>query len=160
MKHRSAYLGLLAVFLVATGQLAAHHSEAVVYDLSTVMTLKGVVTQVALMNPHGSLILTVKDAAGNSVDRRVELPSATAMAQRGLGRSLKQGDEITIEVWVARSGPGRATSRMIRLPNGKVVSTMTAWHCASAVQEGCFQARGSSPPWAIIDTVPLHLSKH
>ena len=138
MNHRSAYLGLVAVFLVAAGQLAAHHSEAAVYDLSTVMTLKGMVTKVAMTNPHGSLTLNVKDAAGNSVDWIVELPSATASAQRGLGHgTLKQGDEITIEVWVAKSGPGRATSRMMHLPNGQTVSTMTAWHCANAVQEGC-----------------------
>ena len=138
MNHRSAYLELLTVFLVAAGQLAAHHSEAAVYDLSTVMTLKGVVTEVTMANPHGSLTLKVKDAAGNSVDWIVELPSATALAQRGVGYfTLKQGDEIAIEVWVAKSGPGRATSRMIHLPNGQAVSTMTMWHCASAVQDGC-----------------------
>ena len=138
MKHRSAYVGLLAVFLVAAGQLAAHHSESAIYDLSTVVTLKGVVTRVAMTNPHGSLTLTVKDAAGESVDWIVELPSATALAQRGVRYStLKQGDEIAIEVWVAKSGPGQATSRMMHLPDGRAVSTMTAWHCASAVQEGC-----------------------
>jgi hypothetical protein len=127
-------LGLLG----AGGQLAAHHSEAGVYDLSTVVTLKGVVTKVAMTNPHGSLSLAVKDAAANSADWIVELPSATGLAQKGIGRgTLKQGDEITVEVWVAKSGPGRATSRMLHLPNGRAVSTMTPWHCISAVQEGC-----------------------
>ena len=138
MKDGSAYLCLLAVFLVATGQLAAHHSEAAIYDLSTVVTLKGVVTKFAFTNPHGSLSLAVKDEAGNSTDWIVELPSATGSAQKGLGpRTLSRGEQITVEVWVAKSGPGRATSRMVHLPDGRAISTMTAWHCASAFQMGC-----------------------
>ena len=135
MKH--AYL-VVAAFLVVGGPLAAHHAEAGVYDLSTVVTLKGVVAKVAMTNPHGALTLAVKDAAGNSADWIVELPSATWLQQSGLGHGiLNQGDEISIDVWVARSGPGRATSRMVHLPNGQAISTMTPWHCASAVQEGC-----------------------
>jgi hypothetical protein len=118
--------------------LAAHHAEARVYDLSTVVTLKGVVTNVAMMNPHGVLSLDVKDATGNSAGWTVELPSATWLAQIGVGRwTLKPGDEITIEVWVAKSGPGQATSRMVHLPNGRAISTMTPWHCGSELQEDC-----------------------
>ena len=55
--------------------LAAHHTEAGSYDLSTTVTLKGDVTKFARTNPHGSLTLAVKDAAGNLVDWIVELPS-------------------------------------------------------------------------------------
>jgi hypothetical protein len=138
MKHGFSIAIIGVRLLAAGGQLAAHHSEAAVYDLSTAVTLKGVVTKVAMTNPHGSLSLAVKDAAGNSADWIVELPSAAGLAQKGVGRgTLKQGDEITVEVWVTKSGPGRATSRMVHLPSGQAISTMTPWHCTSAVQEGC-----------------------
>jgi hypothetical protein len=139
VKHTSAYLVVaVGLCLVAAGPLAAHHSTAAVYDISKVVTLKGIVTEFTMMNPHGSLSLTVEDAAGNSANWVVELPTALFLVGKGLNRNtLRQGDEITVEVWVSKKGAGRAVSRMLHLPSGQAISTATAWDCGSAAQEGC-----------------------
>src|SRR5271156_4170098 len=73
MKHGFS-VAIAGLGLLAGGvPLAAHHSTAAVYDISEVVTLKGVVTEVKMTNPHGHISLDVKDAAGNVVNWFVEL---------------------------------------------------------------------------------------
>ena len=138
MKHGMlvaiAGVGLLA----ARVPLAAHHSTPAVYDISRVVTLRGVVAEVKMTNPHGRLSLDVKDATGNAVGWLIELPSATSLSMKALGPGrLKQGDEVTVDVWVHKSDTGKAVARMVHLPDGRVLSMVTGFDCASATQEGC-----------------------
>jgi hypothetical protein len=125
-------------FLAAGVPLAAHHSTAAVYDISTVVTLKGVVTEVTLMNPHGHFSLDVKDPSGKTVNWVVELPAAGALLGRGWKRGdLRTGNDVTVDVWVSKRGANAATARMVHLPDGRSISGATGWDCGSAAQEGC-----------------------
>jgi hypothetical protein len=125
-------------FLAAGVPLAAHHSTMATYDSKKLMTLKGVVTEVAWMNPHANLSMDVKDAAGKTVNWFVELPSAGALSGRGWKRGdLKQGNEVTVDVWVSKTVANAATARVVHLPDGRSISGASGWDCGSATQEGC-----------------------
>ena len=81
----------------------AHHSFAAAYDLSQAVTIKGVITQVRLQNPHSWFFLDVKDASG-----KVEQWSFEAGTPRGMIRNgykpgvIKSGVEVTIKGFRAR----------------------------------------------------------
>src|SRR5678816_2385125 len=85
--------------LMTAGSLLAHHSLAGVYDMKKDMELSGAVDSVKFVNPHGSLTVAVKNADGTSTNWVLTLGSATALAQRGIGKTgpnaLHTGDKIT-----------------------------------------------------------------
>lgn len=60
----------------------AHHSMAP-YDLSTVVSIEGVVSKYEWTNPHIYVHVDVKDASGNLVTWRMEAGSPAIMRARG-----------------------------------------------------------------------------
>src|SRR5438876_12113381 len=94
--------------LLASGQLQAHHSLAGVYDMKKEMELSGAVEKIQFVNPHGSLIIAVKNADGTTTEWVLTLGSATALAQRGIGKNgthaLHAGDNIKVQFLAARTG--------------------------------------------------------
>jgi Family of unknown function (DUF6152) len=91
-------LGFVATVCVAAGLLQAHHSPAGVYDMKGKKELSGTVTSVKYTNPHGSRALAVKNQHRSSTEWVMTLGSATAPAQRGIGKTRPNaghtGDEI------------------------------------------------------------------
>ena len=94
--------------LMASVSLQAHHSLAGVYDMKKDMELSGSVESVKFVNPHGSLTVAVKSQDGSATSWVLTLGSATALAQRGIGRTgpnaLHVGDKITVKFLPARDG--------------------------------------------------------
>jgi hypothetical protein len=73
---------------MASGSLLqAHHSLAGVYDMKAEKEVSGTVASVKFTNPHGSLAVTVKNPDGTTTDWVMTLGSATALAQRGVGKN-------------------------------------------------------------------------
>jgi hypothetical protein len=128
MKYGSGMGVAGLAFLFAALPLPAHHSTAVMYDTSKILTLQGIVTEVRWLNPHGGLFVDVKDATGATVTWDVELPSPNNLLKQGLKRNdLKHGDPVTVDVWVARDGSHRADARIVILPDGRTISGKTLW---------------------------------
>jgi len=90
------------------GALLAHHSLAGVYDMKGDKEVEGTVQKVQFVNPHGSLTVAVKNADGTSTDWVMTLGSATALAQKGVGKTgpnaLHVGDPIKVKFLPAKSG--------------------------------------------------------
>jgi hypothetical protein len=67
-----------------------------------------IVTGVKFTNPHGSLALAIKNQDGSSTEWVMTLGSATALAQRGIGKTeanaLHTRDEIKVKFLPARDG--------------------------------------------------------
>lgn len=117
--------------------LAAHHSTAG-YDKIKTVPVKGVVAGVTWMNPHVQMLLDVRDSNRKTERLTVELAAAGALTGRGWHKGdVKQGDEIAIDAWLSKDLSARALARFVHLPDGRVISGMSAWHCATAAQEGC-----------------------
>ena len=100
---------LSATVLLNCGAAAwAHHSFAM-YDSQNQVEVKGTVKEFRFRNPHSSIILSVKDHAGNSSDYTIETNGSFYLAQKqGWKRdSLKPGDVIVARVRPMRDGsPG------------------------------------------------------
>jgi hypothetical protein len=105
--------------------LQAHHSLAGVYDMKKEAEVSGSVEKVQFVNPHGSLTLAVKEADGTMKDWVFTLGSATALAQRGIGRTgpnaLHAGDMVSVKFIPARNGSPLGFLKSVTMPDGRVV---------------------------------------
>ena len=119
-------LGCVALYgLLATGLLQAHHSLAGVYDMKKDMELSGAVDSVKFVNPHGSLTVAVKNPDGSSTNWVLTLGSATALAQRGIGKTgpnaLHTGDKITVKFLPAKDGSPLGFLKTVVMPDGRTI---------------------------------------
>jgi Family of unknown function (DUF6152) len=116
---------LLGAWLMASGLLQAHHSLAGVYDMKAEKEIKGTVEKVQFVNPHGSLTIAVKNADGTTTSWVFTLGSATALAQRGVGKigpnALHTGDAITVKCIPAKDGHPLGFLKSITYPDGHVI---------------------------------------
>jgi hypothetical protein len=105
----------------------AHHSFAAQYDANKPVTLQGTVTRVEWTNPHARFYIDVKDADGALVNWNLELASPNYLKRAGWSSSsLKQGDEITVEGSLARSGANMANARTVTFADGTRVFARSA----------------------------------
>jgi hypothetical protein len=120
-------LGALVVCgcLGAGAALQAHHSLAGVYDMKAEKELSGSVEKVQFVNPHGSLTVAVKNADGTETNWVMTLGSATALAQRGIGKTgpnaLHAGDSISVKFIPAKNGAPLGFLKSVTFPDGHVV---------------------------------------
>src|SRR6476646_1771838 len=124
MKRTSMFVAFYG-WLMAGGSLLAHHSLAATYDVKKEMELSGEVEQIKFSNPHGSLMIAVKNADGTTTEWVMTLGSATALAQRGIGKTgpnaLHPGDKITVKILGARDGSPLGFLKTVTYPDGHVV---------------------------------------
>jgi len=119
-------LGCVALFgWLMASSLQAHHSLAGVYDMKTDKELAGTVTSIKFSNPHGSLAVAVQNADGSSTEWVLTLGSATALAQRGIGKTgpnaLHTGDKITVKFLPAKDGSPLGFLKTVTMPDGRVI---------------------------------------
>jgi hypothetical protein len=112
----------IAVMLVATltGRASAHHSFAAEYDAKKPVTLKGTVTKVEWVNPHGWIYIDVKQPSGKVANWAVEAGSPQVLARRGLKKTfLPIGAEVVINGYQARDGSNTANGASVKFPDGR-----------------------------------------
>ena len=122
VKSRFAFFAASAGLLLAgtVAPVYAHHSFAAEYDEAKPITLPGSVTKVDWMNPHARFCIDVKDAAGNVFDWELELGSPNGLAGSGWTRnSVKQGDEVSVDGYLAKAGSNLAGARYVKLADGR-----------------------------------------
>ena len=123
-----------AVSVIAFGLLCssipvlAHHSFAAEYDSNKTITIHGNVQKVAWVNPHAYVWVDVKDESGKVTTYAFESLSPNALMRGGWTRnSLKAGDEVTVDGYLAKDGKPladgsiHANSKMIALSDGRKV---------------------------------------
>jgi DNA/RNA endonuclease YhcR with UshA esterase domain len=118
----------LAIATMMMGMLAtarpvlAHHSFTAEYDFARPITLQGTVVKWELINPHGWITVDVKDANGKVVRWAVETGNPNALLRAGWRKdSLKPGDEVTIEGYLAKDGTPTANGVQVTLADGRKV---------------------------------------
>ncbi len=111
-----------AVLIAASVPLAAHHSFSAQYDRAKPITLKGPVTKVEWINPHGRIFMDVKDASGKVVNWEIELGAPAILSRNGWKRSaVPVGGEITVTGYLAKDGSNLANASTVTLADGKRV---------------------------------------
>jgi len=102
----------------------AHHSFAAQFDAETPIKLTGTVTKVAWRNPHAWFYIDVEDDDGNVANWGMELASPNLLMRKGWSRSsMKVGDAVTVEGFLARDGSNTGNARVVTLDaTGKTLS--------------------------------------
>jgi hypothetical protein len=111
----------LATVLAEERPTSAHHSFAAVFDGNQPLTVKGVLTEVRLENPHSWFFVDVTDATGKTVKWSFEAGTPTSIIRSGLKPGfVKAGDAVTISGWRARDASANAgAAREIVLADGR-----------------------------------------
>ena len=95
-----------AAFLLAISWPArAHHSFAAEYDSTKTVTVKGTIQKLEWVNPHAYFWVDVPEENGKITTWAFESLSPNALARQGWNRnSLKKGEEVTVEGYLAKDG--------------------------------------------------------
>ena len=111
--------------LIASASLEAHHSTAGVYDPAKEVTVKGTLSKLQFVNPHGSIVVTVTNADGTTTDWTFTTGSATALASQGITKvgpkALKIGEEVTVLGTPARDGRPLGGLKSLTRADGQVL---------------------------------------
>jgi Family of unknown function (DUF6152) len=98
-------IGLLMGSVPASG----HHGTGISYDLTKLVTSKGVIVSFAFRNPHAQLYWDVKDEKGEIVHWSAEMNAPSNLERAGWNRSaivkaLPVGEEVTVTGFQSKSG--------------------------------------------------------
>ena len=120
-RYLLAVSGLCTGLLLAAIPLAAHHSFAAEYDNNKPIKFSGKVTKVEWMNPHIYVYVDANDN-GKTVNYAVEGGAPNGLYRQGWRKdTLKAGDPISIEGFLAKDGSNTVNARTWVLPDGKKV---------------------------------------
>jgi hypothetical protein len=108
-------LGAVLLGLVVSAVPAsAHHSFAAEFDSNKPVTIQGNVTRIAWTNPHVWIYVMVPDEEGTMVNWGFEMGAPQQVRRRGWDRTtLKAGDEVIVEGFLARDGSPRMNARNV-----------------------------------------------
>ena len=118
---------VIAIFgiLFVSGPLSAHHGEAN-YDTTTVVSVKGTVTNFQFINPHVQIFIDVKNDKGE-----IEKWAGEARSPSMLGRiggwdknTIKIGDVITASGHRTKNGTNFLRLLKVVLPDGREMANL------------------------------------
>ena len=132
----STLLGALAC--ACAGSAFAHHSFSAEFDAQKPVKLTGIVTKVEWTNPHVWFYINVKDPATGQVKNwGAEMGPPHGLQRSGWRReTLKIGEEVTIDGFLARNGANRMNARTVTLTatGGRPGQTLDAASSAGSSQ--------------------------
>ena len=113
---------LIATLLLSVAPVFGHHAFTAEYDSSKTRQFVGTVTKVEWTNPHARFYLDVKDDRGTVTNWNFELGSPLFLRKLGWkSDSLKIGDQVSVEGYLAKDGSKMANARTVSLADGRKV---------------------------------------
>ncbi len=112
-------ISLIATSLLISPVVSAHHNAASHYLLDQKITVKGVVTEFRLINPHARIYFDVTTDDGEVQKWLGEGNASSVLKRRGWSdEHLQPGDVITISGSPARDGGNKIDWELIVLEDG------------------------------------------
>lgn len=107
----------------------AHHSFAAQFDAEKPIKLIGTVTKVVWRNPHAWFYIDVVDENDDVTNWGMELASPNVLIRQGWTRSsMKVGDVVTVEGFLARDGSNTGNARVVTLnATGKTLAIKSSY---------------------------------
>jgi uncharacterized protein DUF6152 len=120
MRRNLGIIGLGFGVLLSAAPLVAHHSFATEYDSKKPIKISGKVTKVEWTNPHIYVYLDAKDDSGKVMNYAVEGGAPNGLSRQGWKKdTLKIGDDLSVEGFLAKDGSNTVNARTWLLPDGK-----------------------------------------
>ena len=122
--HTTLVVALVAIALAETNEPAwAHHALVSHFSLDKPITLRGTVTKLAWLNPHGRIYVDVKSADGEVENWMVETGATGRMIRRGLRKTdFVTGVEVIIAGYAARDGTRSVAGMSVTFPDRETSS--------------------------------------
>src|SRR5947207_12429617 len=108
---------------LAVVQLDAHHAFSAEFDANQPVTLRGVVTKIEMVNPHGWIHIDVKGPDGKVINWAIETGGPNALARRGVTKNfLPIGQEVIVTGYRAKDMSYTAAGDNVKFPDGRSFS--------------------------------------
>src|SRR5262245_3330102 len=118
MRRLVQFVSLVLGLNVFVGFAHAHHSQAGIFDSSKTIEVSGLVKSVSWRNPHGQILLAVKDEKGIETVWDAETASISILRNRGVdGSSIRVGDRVTIAGSPSKRNRPEILARSVLLPD-------------------------------------------
>ena len=107
--------------VVAARPASAHHAFASAFDAEKPVTVRGVIAEIRLENPHSWFFIDVTDPNGKVARWGFEGSTPTSLIRSGFRpNSLKVGDEVTVKGVHARDASKNfGAARSLTLADGR-----------------------------------------
>ena len=107
-----------AALLLATRPVWAHHAMFAQFDVKKSITLKGTITKMDWVNPHGWIYMDVKRADGRVETWTIETGNPLRMTNRGLSPTdFRPGLEIIVGGFPAKDGKRTLAGWIVTFPD-------------------------------------------
>jgi Family of unknown function (DUF6152) len=118
---RRVFLGALGLALMLAPTALPHHSN-VAFEVTKIITLKGVVKDLRWSNPHTWIVLTVDDGKGGKADWAIEGRAPGVLSRAGWTKTtVKPGDTITVDFSPAKDGTKTGLVARVTQADGTVL---------------------------------------
>jgi hypothetical protein len=119
MPRLTRLVALLLGLVLLAGSARAHHSQAGIFVSTKTIEVTGVIRSVSWRNPHGQILLSVKDDTGKETVWDAETASISILRNRGVdGSSIRVGDRVTIAGAPSVRNRPEILARSVLLPSG------------------------------------------
>ena len=114
------FLAVAGLAWLWTMPALAHHSFAAEFDVNTTIELKGTLTKLEWVNPHGWLYVDVAGSDGKAVNWAVEVGAANTLLRRGLrSTDFPIGAEVLIKGYQAKNKTPVANGTTVTFGDGR-----------------------------------------